>query len=1022
MSALALGIDLLASIAVSGVGGFLARKGLFKAGQKLAEKGFTKIATKAIKSSKLQTTADILGSATAFTAYEKLKGDEESFQEKLAENIVLGAIGTTAFSVLRGGAKVLTKVAPDVVKTSLSNAKDKIYSFAFMPGLNETIRNKTASFFSVPNAIMETSEPYVWRVVAEVVNIDDFKAYKKAIENSLLKTAGDEKASIVKKWIELQENRPSSLNVFNTIALEHLLYAFPEHKLSQRYFEIVKNAPFYDEALTSFKTNLAKILKNASLEGDENALKLLDDIDNIAEPLFIRYFPRAHIRLPHETEKRAEDVVQLLLEGELRNPDFIAGIHNYLKRREFPTIFDRLRIYIKLSPVEALENNLPFVDFRKGSDMYKAFLAKFTVPVVLNKLPSFLDEVAKIKHENKVYALLGSKSLDYFTYAKTPISVFNNEGERLVYYLHNNFDNVFRTALDYHIGFVPDITIGGALGAVYSINAFIKKLQLSISPFHAVNLIKNYLATGGEGALKYALGIRELNRYLSSMNYQLINRTLDDFAYIKDTEELARFMKELAQKHPDIPIEFTLASNINAFENYRKHVLEPVLKSITFKEKDIFKEKVVLNLLKLIGKLQAPSEFYTFDVVYKAVKLATAKRVIELYKSGAIGGEEAIRALNHINGIYGGAAVWRYVDPKRQVLIRLLLFAPDWYLSLWRNFSLWMTGDSFLVSSFYPTLARIHLWGVINAHEMAGIDYLERVDQVLTHYIENFNIDDIPKMPLVLLHLMKELYKVPIPVYDKEGKKKIIYFNPPGIEFEPLEMIGLFGLARAVAEGQDILRMPFYQAGEMIKYWSGKLSSILRFIHDITNYYVIGHEAEEAEYAEDVFLKAMESVVPISLIYMFKHGSDIWGDEKALDMVRVSYALKNLSFGVETMKLGKALADAIAIGDTVSVDFILSKYKAYERALGRKDFLQKILETTATHLLKKYGEKDEETLEEVLTRLEGLKLSNDDFWNGYLKGLLAVELRKAVRKHTKKELQKERRRAKIRELGGEDYE
>lgn len=1010
---LALGLDLLASIVVSGTGGFLARKALTKLGQKFATKAFLK--------STPQTIADITGGALAYTGYEKLiKGEEKSTAEKLTENVILGTVGTAAFPVLKGGAKGLAKITPDVVKESVSNAVDKISTVVFTPGVNKELRTKTASFFSIPNAIMETSDPYVWRVMSEIIDTEAFRSYRKVLADYLMETAGNEKADIVKKWIDLQNNRPSSLNVLNVITLEHLLHKVPDHELSKRYTEIVKKIPFYEEALTSFKNNLSNILKNAYTEGsDETALKVLERIDDIAEPLFVRYFPRAHIRLPHELTDKSENISKLLFEGEFNNPNFIAGVRQYLMRRDFPTIFNRLQTFIKISPVETLENNLSFVDFRRGSDVYKTLVSKFTVPIIINKLPNFLNEISLLKNsQNKPYALFGDKFSDFFSYANTPITVFDDTGLKMSYYLYDDFDKMFRTALDYHVGFVPDIDIGGALGAIYSINAFLKKMQLAISPFHAVNLAKNYIATGGEGASEYTRDL--LSYYLTKTNYQLTNRTLDDFAYVKDVEELANFMKTLAQEHPDIPIEFTLSSNITAFENYRKHILEPVLKSVAFNKGNVIKDKVLVNFLDILGKIQAPLESFTFDVVYKAVKLATAKRVMELYKSGVIDGVEAIHALNHVNGIYGGASIWRYVDPKRQVLIRLLLFAPDWYLSLWRNFSQWMSGNSFLVASFYPTLARLHLWGVINAHEMAGIDYYDRVNQVLTYYIENFDTSDLFKMPFTLLHLMKELYKMPIPVYDKEGKKKIVFVNLPGIEFEPLEMIGLFGLARALTEGHSFSQAPLYQIGEGVKYWSGKLSSVLRFIQNITNYYVIGHETEEAEYATNVFLDAMESVVPISFIYLFRHGENIWGDRQATDMAKMAYLLKNLSFGVETVKAGKALADAIVIGDTIAVDFIIAKYQAYEKTLYRKDFLPKLLQSTATHLLNKYGGKDEETLEYVLTKLEASRLSNDDTWDNFLKRMLMKELRQAILQHTKKELQKERKKDIIMKGGEED--
>ncbi|MFN3711775.1 MAG: hypothetical protein ACK4S8_14600 [Alishewanella aestuarii] len=1025
--AIAVAFDIMASMFTGALGGFAARKAVTKLGAKLTEKGFSSAGKTLAKSSKVQTTADVLGGAGALTAYEQLKGSEKDPVEQFIENTALGFVGVGAFNVLKGASRGVAKIAPESVKTALSNAKEKIYQFAFTPGVTKEARDKIASFFNLPSANMETIEPYLWKIRTEIIDTDTFKSLKTILTKKLLESVEKDPKSyeIVKKWIDLQERRPDVLNVMNLVTLEYTLYHGLSHSLIEKFTEITKSMPFYKEAFESFVSNLKKILIHTSLynpeESVDDLLKAIlmrnpETMERI-EHLFIRYFPRAHIRLPHPTEKTTDDVLTLLVDGELYNPEFTAGLMQYFKRRDFPTLYDKLRTFILSSPPQALENNLKYVDFRKGSDLYRVMIGKFNTPMILDKLPNLLEDLGKIKYEGKPYAVLGSKLHDYFSYAKAPINIYDKAGIRQTYYLHNNIDSPLKTAIEYHLGFLPDIDVGGALGTIYKINAFLKKLKLSISPFHAANLMKNYVSATGEGASKYMKDIIEYN--LTRTNYQLINRTLDDFAYIKDVEELAKFMKYLASKHPDVPIEFTLASNINAFENYRKHVLEPYLKHAAFKGKDIDKD-AWRYFLEFVGKIQTPAEFFTFDVVYKAVKLATAKQVMNLFKSGVIDEYEAIQALNHINAIYGGAAIWKYVDPARQALIRLLLFAPDWYLSLWRNFSTWLKGDSFLVASFYPTLARLHLWGVINAHEIMGIDYFDRIDKILTHYVDNVQIEDIPKIPFALLHLMREWYKIPIPIYNKDGIRKVVYINLPGIELEPLEMIGLFSLSRSIAEGQPLWKIPLSGMGESFQYWTGKLSSILKVLVDISNYYIIGREKEEDEYAVNVLMKLGEHIIPLSIIYAFSKGDDIWASKQQLDLVRAGYFLKNFSFGIETVKAGQALANAIAINDVVTIDFIINKFIQYERVMGRRNFMDNLMESTASALLKRFGGKTEETIEKIEAMLENLTLSVDEGMDAYLKAKLRRNLRKSVRKAQKVEKRKKERRAIIREIDEEE--
>jgi hypothetical protein len=247
-------------------------------------------------------------------------------------------------------------------------------------------------------------------------------------------------------------------------------------------------------------------------------------------------------------------------------------------------------------------------------------------------------------------------------------------------------------------------------------------------------------------------------------------------------------------------------------------------------------------------------EHLTWDLLYRDYKILIAKHYVDMFKRGELSLEEAVRNIEEINNIFGGAKDWFFISPKKQMMLRLLMFAPDWYLSLWRNFSRWAAKDATsLVVDFYPAMLRLHLYIANIIHSAVnGQSIFEKVS------------DD----PIEALKNWRDLFRITIPLVDKTGRRKLLSLDIASVELEPLEMFFgsaflLENLGKVITrKDMTVLEKLMFLFGGMSKeygkYLTTKMSSLVRLVGELTS-------NRDLPISERL-IAGIKSIVPIGLI------------------------------------------------------------------------------------------------------------------------------------------------------------
>ncbi len=425
--------------------------------------------------------------------------------------------------------------------------------------------------------------------------------------------------------------------------------------------------------------------------------------------------------------------------------------------------------------------------------------------------------------------------------------------------------------------------IFGARTPLDKFNSWMKFWVLRFSPFHFIALTKNYFAAGIK-PLEY---FKALGNAFSQAFFKK-----DAFDFLNYEMEIHQAIKDLTAKGYDVtPVTTGIPKSyldmITAF--YTKILKDKLLEIGKEKSTAILKgARVLSDFLK---------DFYNFDQrfiwdgFYNSVKTIIAGEVAKNYNRGLITAEEAIRQFASINDIFGGSTIWHFIPLSKQKWIRLLLFAPDWYLSLWTNFTVWLKDKSMLVTDFFPALIRMHLVfaDVLSRHYYGqGLYDRFQIDQwSLKQFLANW----------------QELFKIRIPFLDKEGKRRVLTIDTVGVELEPLHMIGLYSfltdIGKLVNQGEISLRdienvlvgMPL----EMLNFWKNKISMTLKLIQAFLT--VTTHKGEAKEHIEEFFKRFPTITLPItfSQILMNKYAKYLYPPEE-IDHSTLAGILRSITF------------------------------------------------------------------------------------------------------------------------------
>jgi hypothetical protein len=458
---------------------------------------------------------------------------------------------------------------------------------------------------------------------------------------------------------------------------------------------------------------------------------------------------------------------------------------------------------------------------------------------------------------------------------------------------------------DYFIAITGRLSWEGS--PIYSINRLWKRIFLFMSPFfHASALTLAGIALSG----RYKITPWDIvgRAFLDSANVVLRGLSHADFGYM--AKEVAKTIHELNKK--GFKVHELILSGLNEGEALwgyyiltMRNVLDDLLKKgdpVVFKDlAKEFERAELKDLGKKIWNVVSVFERWLWAGYYQGLKLRTAYALVNAYKKGLMTADDLARNLNTINYVYGGLHTWFHINPKHAQIYRLILFAPDWYLSLFHNFRTWLQGDAPIVMNFFPSILRMRFYlSVYGNYAFNGHSPWD-----------NYNLQDPKEWIKLLFKDWTELYKIHVPVVDSRGHHRIFTFNLLGFDIEPMEMVALIPFMKNLYEAithptmgldQRILKTTLGTAEEWIEFWFRKASMIVRFfikLYEATRP-KFASTKEEAPTVEEVIMQFAESFAPLALVqflgtvrYPYK------GTPEVRDFIKFTSALNTI--GLKTM-------------------------------------------------------------------------------------------------------------------------
>lgn len=934
MSLLALGID----IAV-GLAGAIAGRRVY--GQAIGKA--INVLTKGKPIS--EGTGGLLGEAIGYGTFMRAKDivqgkDDKTITEYITEGLAGGVLASAGLTGLKYSTKAISKVLPSEIKQASGRMVKNTIS-KFFTSIDKETRDTIANHFRDAFTISQAGDIYK-NYIRQVLNSPDFTNLEKELITEL--TSKTEKGELLSQILKVWKGIPDAENPFKLMVLEYGLLKRPDLPVFKEFMEKIKQAPFYDLKRSAFIENrkyiisqlLPKELKKQGFSDDEIRIltsQLLQSLDNLPDNIVIGYIPRFSLVMPLFKSAGREldysDIVKLNLDELI---DVYAIQKGALKTREFNTLYDKFVAYLTQS--NSLDDLLA-IQFRRGSDIYKSYLAGYTLPVMFREMPKLLESLTKLNMaiKNKEVLAQGFSRQVWKWYDDT-------------YHLKQEVDEVLTNLMDRLSGIIPVELVNNPL---LKFNSFLKHLTLSFSLFHAFTLTKSRLVLNTEQTADDFASI------IQRTVYGLARKNVDTDAFIKDLDYVVRGIHELSQKTGQA-IEWTLGDT-RAFERWYAYFQKPFRDWVLSKYSDKIDHELVRMVnkgLKGISKVFGTLDVFMWDIVYKTFKVSTAKDVLEKWYKGLITDDEAVKALRSINDVFGGAFDWYFVSPQKEQIIRFLLFAPDWYLSLWRNMTTWLKGDNYLIASFYPSLARMHMVLTMASYNNLGLDFMEHVKQLISYSTDTLSkiyeddetffdyvastlaLNNLAKLPPHLLWLTYESFSLRVPVVNQAGQMKIFNFHPVKIEFEPLEMIGLIGLAKSIEKDPSIINIIQGAGGQTLQYWSGKLSSFLRLISDLAR---VGFQkdTELSDYLE----KLGEQFFPLTLAYLpldtpitGRYSKRYASTPELKSLLDMAFLTRNFAIG---SKIERQLAESLmpyiwAKGQNPEIERLLDMYSELWRA------------------------------------------------------------------------------------------
>jgi hypothetical protein len=309
-------------------------------------------------------------------------------------------------------------------------------------------------------------------------------------------------------------------------------------------------------------------------------------------------------------------------------------------------------------------------------------------------------------------------------------------------------------------------------------NAALKSTKLTLSVIHFGAIMSAALGVKhGKLAAKTFGGL---------INHAFVEKDAAEWVKEQNTNNAKVYINFL-REHPELEKDQKILSLLNApAEVAELKLLQEVVRSFSGSDMARIVGKVpgVGGFAKVLGK---GAKALTFDMEYALwnyfvplVKGGAVRQIIEKGEKAGASPEEIYRQLTTIQDAIGGQAIWHSISPEANALIRLLAFAPDWYVTLTKHVTRMMDGTP----EFAMFIPRITATAGIIANSISiAFTGQGTVDRFL------------------VTHDLKDLGRIPIPVLvtspNGTRERKIIYLDIFGFQTEGLEFLGILPLANA---------------------------------------------------------------------------------------------------------------------------------------------------------------------------------------------------------------------------------
>lgn len=627
--------------------------------------------------------------------------------------------------------------------------------------------------------------------------------------------------------------------------------------------------------------------------------RLFELVRDDIEPRAKSYLVRNVLRIPKEPRVRSTAVMDFIedywedLIFDLRPFSIYIGAW---KRREFPTLGSRFLHFLErnIHPFmneDEIAEVLKNIYFHGNITPSKAFLISFQYPKVVRNYRNILHSLRGTEYVDPPGAMPG-KDYVVVKYADFAGAV------------HNDFKQLL-DQISHYSALREDIIYGKAKavwGAIANINGLLKFWLLKFSPFHFSALGKALMAKGSDSALFW----KAFGNSLSQAFYKK-----DAFDLMEASLNVADALAVLHKKGFSDAI-LTVASDVAERQGLARSLGNFVVAKLSKLSPHASIE--TLRTAQKVGDLLYDvynfDQRFLWDGFWRTTKILSANELVNAWRKGLLTDEQLAREIRALNDIFGGAIDWYLIPYTKAQGIRLLLFAPDWYLSLWRNLTTWLKGDTITSADFFPALARLHLYfaNLINYYR-TGKDLFDeyQVDKWgVTEWITNW----------------RNLYKIQIPFTDKTGRRRVLVFDTIKIDFEPLEMIPVLPfletLSYEIAKEKDFTLLNMWEkvlartAKHWLEYWYGKKSTLLNMFAQIGSIGLLFRTSDDIEFWDKLMGETIRYLVPLSFLQLF----NLYGrvdrylfTPEEQDWVRFLEALQSFAF---KLRASERFADYVA--------------------------------------------------------------------------------------------------------------